>query len=46
MPALGFADTVCLVLIQLFFGILGAFESAIMMVLLFSYGIPLMLFMW
>ncbi len=42
MPPLGFVDTVCLVLIQLFFGILGAIGSAIMIVLLFSYGIPLL----
>ena len=45
MPPLGFVDTVCMVLIQLFFGILGAIGSAIMIVLLFSYGIPLLLFM-
>ncbi len=42
MPPLGFFDTVCMVLIQLFFGILGAIGSAIMIVLLFSYGIPLL----
>ena len=45
MPPLGFFDTVCMVLIQLFFGILGAIGSAIMIVLLFAYGIPLLLFM-
>ena len=45
MPPLGFVDTVCMVLIQLFFGILGAIGSAIMIVLLFAYGIPLLLFM-
>ncbi len=45
MPPLGFVDTVCMVLIQLFFGILGAIGSACMIVLLFAYGIPLLLFM-
>ena len=45
MPPLGFVDTVCMLLIQLFFGILGAIGSAIMIVLLFAYGIPLLLFM-
>ena len=32
-------------LCQLIFGILGAIGSAIMIVLLFAYGIPLLLFM-
>ena len=39
MPPLGFVDTVCMLLIQLVFGILGAIGSAFMTFMLFSYGI-------
>jgi hypothetical protein len=43
MPAMGFVDTITMLLAHLLFGMLGAVVSGFLMFLLIAYGIPALL---